>query len=227
MGSGIEDPFAETEAKMIRVLGIGAEATIYLVKLREMPMVVKMRVPKPYRNPVIDRDVRTRRTLTEVRTMTRAHDLGVKVPHVLHVDLLNSAIYMEYVEGKELRYLLHGDPDESISYAGTLGDYLGRIHEAGMYHGDPVPSNVIVSERDLYLIDFGLSGYSNDVEEHAIDLNLVERSLESSFPSSSRRFIDEVWSAYEGVRGPERAEEVKRRVQEIRKRARYVVRGAL
>ncbi|MCS7143293.1 MAG: Kae1-associated kinase Bud32 [Aigarchaeota archaeon] len=216
--------FDDTDFRLVRPVSIGAEATIYEVTLRGTPLIAKVRVPKPYRNAVIDRDVRERRTLNEVRTMSKAHDIGIVVPHIVHVDLPNSIIFMEYVRGTELREVLYKSPETHLKFAGDLGRYLGEMHEHGLYHGDPTPANLIVRDGELCIIDFGLSGYSDDVEEHAADVNLVERSVYSSYPVMARDFIELFWRGYREVRGSFSEAEVKKRVAEIRRRARYVMR---
>jgi TP53 regulating kinase-like protein len=108
--------------------------------------------------------------------------------------------------------------------ARALGNCVARLHSADLYHGDLVPSNVIVQSGRPYLIDFGLSGHSQDVEEHATDYHLLDRSLRSGFPDLADVFMEAFRSGYEEVAGSVRTKEVLERVEEIRARGRYVER---
>jgi len=212
-------PFEE-----LRVLQVGAEAVVRLVRWNGLLLVAKTRVPKPYRRPEVDHQIRTERTEREARIMHRAKRLGVPCPSVVHLELSTSTIYMQYVLGDDLRSVLSRREGDIPSIARALGAYVARLHSAELYHGDLVPSNVIVQRGKPYLIDFGLSGHSPDIEEHAIDYHLLDRSLRSGYPEIADAFMESFRSGYEEVAGPLRTREVLERVEEIRARGRYVER---
>lgn len=206
------------------MLQIGAEAVVKLVRWNGLLLVAKTRVPKPYRRPDVDLQIRTERTEREARVMHRAKRLGVPCPAVVHLELSTSTIYMQYVLGEDLRSVLRSRDGDIAAIARALGTYVARLHSADLYHGDLVPSNVIVQSGRPYLIDFGLSGHSPDIEEHAIDYHLLDRSLRSSYPDLADAFMESFRSGYEQVAGPLRTREVLERVEEIRARGRYVER---
>lgn len=168
--------------------------------------------------------MRTERTEREARVMHRAKRIGVPCPAVVHLELSTSTIYMQYVLGEDLRSVLRRREGGATKIAKSLGTYVALLHSAELYHGDLVPSNVIVQSGRPYLIDFGLSGHSADIEEHAIDYHLLDRSLRSGFPDLADAFMDSFRSGYEEVAGPIRTKEVLERVEEIRARGRYVER---
>jgi TP53 regulating kinase-like protein len=214
-----EGPFEE-----LKVLQIGAEAVVRLVRWGGFLLVAKTRVPKPYRRPEVDLQVRTERTEKEARVMHRAKRSGVPCPAVVHLELSTSTIYMQYVVGEDLRSLLRRADEGVRAVARALGNCVARLHSADLYHGDLVPSNVIVQSGRPYLIDFGLSGHSQDIEEHATDYHLLDRSLRSGFPDLADAFMEDFRSGYEEVAGSVRTREVLERVEEIRARGRYVER---
>jgi len=214
-----EGPFEE-----LRVLQIGAEAVVRLVRWGGLLLVAKTRVPKPYRRPDVDLQIRTERTEREARIMHRAKRFGVPCPAVVHLELSTSTIYMQYVVGEDLRSYLRRAGEGLTAIARSLGTCVARLHSADLYHGDLVPSNVIVQSGRPYLIDFGLSGHSQDIEEHATDYHLLDRSLRSGFPDLAEAFMEAFRSGYEEVAGSVRTREVLERVEEIRARGRYVER---
>ncbi|MCS7118303.1 MAG: Kae1-associated kinase Bud32 [Thaumarchaeota archaeon] len=213
-------PFEE-----LRVIYVGAEAVVKLVEWRGLKLVAKVRVPKPYRRPEVDQQVRSERTIREARAMIRAKRAGVPCPAVIHLELSTSTIYMQYVEGESLRAVLASGAEDFSEIANGLGTAMALLHSTGLYHGDLVPANVIVQEGMTYLIDFGLAGRSDDVEEHAIDYHLLERSLTAGFPLIASKFMEKVREGYGSVLGDAAVSGLLRRVEEIRARGRYVERG--
>lgn len=213
-------PFGE-----LRVVYVGAEAVVKLVEWRGLKLIAKVRVPKPYRRPEVDLQVRSERTVREARTMVRAKRAGVPCPAVVHLELTTSTIYMQYVEGASLRSVLASGSDNLPEIARELGTAMALLHSAGLYHGDLVPANVLVQGGEPYLIDFGLAGRSDDVEEHAIDYHLLERSVAAGFPSLAPKFMERVREGYGSILGESSVSELLRRVEEIRSRGRYVERG--
>lgn len=213
------------EMQDLGLLKIGAEAVLRKVYWRGLLLVEKKRLPKPYRHPQLDQDIRTSRTVREARVMMKAKEVGVACPTILHVDPQEAAIYMQFIEGNDLRQLLATDYPRLDAIAWKLGESLANLHSAGIYHGDFVPSNVIVVEDQPILVDFGLSGFSTDVEEFAIDFHLFERGASASYPSITAKLMREFRAGYESVLGTHRLREVEARVAEIRGRARYVERS--
>jgi N6-L-threonylcarbamoyladenine synthase/protein kinase Bud32 len=82
-------------------------------------------------------------------------------------------------------------------------------------HGDFTPANIVVGGQGICIIDFGLSDVSNSIEDKAIDLLLMKRSvsgekyrtMESAYRKESRN-----------------SEQTILRLAEIEKRGRYQVR---
>jgi len=64
------------------------------------------------------------------------------------------------------------------------GRVVGRLHTAGIMHGDLTTSNMILRERDkkCVLIDFGLAQVTSEIEQRGVDLHVLFQTLESTKP---------------------------------------------
>jgi N6-L-threonylcarbamoyladenine synthase/protein kinase Bud32 len=161
----------------------GAEATVTI----EDERVVKERNPRSYRHPTLDERLRTERTRSEVRLTSEARRHGVSTPLVLDVDTEAARIAFQRVGEADLREAL---TPETV---GAVGTALARIHDAGFVHGDPTTRNARVAtfdatrderaeseanrEQRVFLIDFGLGYYTDEPEDHAMDLHVLAQSL--------------------------------------------------
>jgi len=212
------------ELQDLGVIKVGAEAVLRKVSWRGLILVEKMRVGKPYRHPQLDSEIRRTRTMKEARIMVRAKELGVTCPTIIHVDLERTAIYMQYIGGVDLRELLASGDPRIPRISEILGSLLAALHTGGIFHGDFVPSNILVLDDYPVIIDFGLSGYSHDVEEYAVDLHLFDRGIKASHPSIATSIVEKLMRGYEKVAGRDGLREVLEKIAEIRSRARYVVR---
>lgn len=208
----------------LELIASGAEAHLFRGKLLGRDVVIKYRVPKPYRDLRLDTLVRSERTLMEAKCMMMALSVGVRVPAVLYVDLVNAVIVMEYVEGVLLRDCIPSLNDGLRDrYLELLGSYVGRLHLGNVVHGDLTTSNVIISRGGyLYLIDFGLARISQDIEDRAIDVHLMMRSLESTHYSLVNKALDSFLRGYGNVVGSNYLGEILDGVRKIRLRGRYI-----
>jgi len=215
------------EPKQIQVIRIGAEAIVSRLRWNGFDLVSKHRVPKPYRVPELDRWIRDRRTIREAKIIVELKRAGVPAPAIILLDRSSSTIYMQYIKGVELKKALDRlDPMKIVEIAGRLGEIVGRMHLRRIVHGDLTTSNVILDEAGrIYLIDFGLSSVTDDVEEFAVDIHLLDRSLESAHHKIREKFMKHFLLGYSKIVGRDRALEVLGKVKEIRMRGRYVKRG--
>jgi N6-L-threonylcarbamoyladenine synthase/protein kinase Bud32 len=164
----------------------GAEATVEL-----NDNVVKTRVPKTYRHPALDKQLRRERTRSEARLTSDARRLGVPTPVLRDVDVQKARLVLDHVGSVDLR--------DNLTEAAVrdVGQYLATLHEAGIVHGDPTTRNVRVGGSSVpastsesgsasssssislqtWLIDFGLGYYTDAVEDYAMDLHVFFQSL--------------------------------------------------
>lgn len=68
-----------------------------------------------------------------------------------------------------------------------MGEIIGLMHKSHIVHGDLTTSNFITlllpsttEEPNVAVIDLGLSGVSEKVEEKAVDLYVLERAFAST-----------------------------------------------
>lgn len=71
----------------VQLLGVGAEAVVVRCNWRGFDAVAKYRVPKPYRDPRLDKRLRGERTKLEAKLLFEVRRLGVPAPSLLYVDL--------------------------------------------------------------------------------------------------------------------------------------------
>jgi len=128
------------------------------------------------------------------------------------------------IEGRNLYDLLKSD-DSSGDELFQLGGLIRRLHEIGISHGDLTTHNVMSTEEgDLYLIDFGLSRQSPELEHLGLDLQVLRECLGASH-SNIDGAIDRVCEGYIAAQSPnndaESAENVIERFRKIAGRVRY------
>lgn len=145
---------------------IGAEAVVEIDE-----DVIKRRRPKNYRHPTLDVQLRHERTAREARLTGLARRAGVPTPVVRDVDLREGTIVFERVGETDL------SADISPERVRKIGRHLATLHDAGFVHGDPTPRNARIAGDRLYCIDFGLGYHTDEIEDHAMDLHVFERSL--------------------------------------------------
>jgi len=201
----------------IKTLYQGAEAVVDLCEWLGRLVVVKTRVAKGYRVRELDELIRRSRTVREASLLNSAKRAGVNTPFVYHVNPVRGWIIMSYVGDQSLRSMQGSSLFASLIR--MLGETVGRLHSAGMVHGDLTPSNVLVSEGRLILIDFGLGEFSREVEKEAEDVYTLFSSL-MTLPDSQtlmRIFL----GGYRSSAGVFAAR-VEERLREIGSRGRYV-----
>jgi len=151
----------------------GAEAKVY----QEADTIIKERISKGYRLPEIDTSLRKTRTRREAKVLEKLNELGVPCPQLISVNDTQMKIEMNFVNGDKIRDILTKENAEKI---GThIGTNLAKMHAAGIMHADLTTSNMILNDTGLYFIDFGLSFFSNKIEDRAVDLHLLFEALES------------------------------------------------
>ncbi|HID04911.1 MAG TPA: Kae1-associated serine/threonine protein kinase [Candidatus Caldiarchaeum subterraneum] len=210
-----------------QVVKLGAEAVITAVNWSGYELILKRRVEKRYRRPEIDEAVRRSRTAHEAKVITRLRELKIPAPAILFLDLSSSSIYMQRIKGQELRSVLTTTPDEQlVNLAENLGRIVGRMHKGGVAHGDLTLANIIIDDRGRpWLVDFGLSVFTTELEDMAVDIHLLDRSLESTAPEKREQFMRGFLRGYEEEAGRGEARAMLSKISEIRSRGRYVERG--
>jgi len=227
---------------------IGAEAVIEKIDFLGEESISKTRVVKNYRIAELDETLRSSRTRKEARLLSEMKKLGIRTPFIYFIDVEKGIIVMEYIEGERLKDLIDrivGSANGPGIGRNTLrsimmrvGMDVGKMHSNGITHGDLTTSNMLLYESDvsellsgisrgenvepdmiqIYFIDFSLGEKNAILENMGEDLDVFTKAFESTHPSllSELKYF---WEGYSSV-NPQHSE-VKDRLAEIRKRARY------
>ncbi|OBA19366.1 kinase-like protein [Metschnikowia bicuspidata var. bicuspidata NRRL YB-4993] len=176
--------------------------------------IIKFRPKKPYRHPKIDALITKSRTVGEAKFMLKLNKLGVPAPHLILLDATNGVIWMNSVgdvldDGsvsslKNFLWYLEKNNGECLgseaeSYCRSTGSVIGMLHMHDMIHGDLTTSNIILQGDKSYLIDFGLSSYSNLPEDKAVDLYVLERAVLSTHSDYSDTYNKWLLEGYESA----------------------------
>ncbi len=202
----------------------GAEANLYLEEWHGRKVIMKRRLEKAYRLPQLDTTIRAQRTLHEPLLIHRAKEAGVPTPTIYMVDLAESNIIMQYVEGIQIKKVLNDMPrKEKLRLCYHIGALIGRLHRNGIIHGDLTTSNMILTAfGKVYFVDFGLGEYSEELEMRGVDLHLLKRALQSTHYEYAKECFDAATAGYGETTGKEHANKVLEKIKEIERRGRYI-----
>ncbi|MFQ5919066.1 MAG: KEOPS complex kinase/ATPase Bud32 [Thermoplasmata archaeon] len=196
----------------------GAEALLTRTEWRGRPAVEKHRVPKPYRHPRLDGDLRRARLRTEARLFGEARRLGVSVPLLYDIDPEANRLVMEYIEGPLMKEALADQTGTGTELGRRLGETIGRLHGGDLIHGDLTTSNMILRGDEIVLVDFGMGERSAELEAKGVDFHLFQEALRSAHAANADVF-DAVVEGYRSTYP--QADEVVARAAEVERRGRY------
>jgi len=214
---------------MRKILGAGAEATVYLDDFKDNSIVVKERLKKNYRHEAIDLTLRKARTKKEAKILNSLESFGFAPKLIVqkkennnfteykesNVDEYN--ISMEYINGVQLKKIL----DKDIKLATLIGKNLTIMHDLNLIHGDLTTSNMILvgkaKSQKLFFIDFGLSFNSSKIEDKAVDIHLFKQALESKH----FKVCDKAYKAFLEGYNPKFKKEILERLDTVEQRGRY------
>jgi Kae1-associated kinase Bud32 len=85
-------------------------------------------------------------------------------------------VNMEFIKGEKLRDIFQKNP---LKFSREIGEKIGILHNNSIIHHDLTTSNMILRDSEIHFIDFGLSFFSQKLEDMAVDLHLLDRAMES------------------------------------------------
>lgn len=227
----------------------GAEAFIFKTNylLSSIPAALKFRPSKPYRHPTLDSRLTKHRILSEARVLVRCRKNGVYVPAVYMVNEQEAWILIEWIEGEAIRTCIgkwlvkqretgseeNQDNEALKGLMKRIGSVIGKMHSAGVVHGDLTTSNLMLKrsggeltrteplekylDGDIIIIDFGLATQTSQDEDRAVDLYVLERAFGSTHPQTQHLFTEVLNSYGNSFKG---ANTVLRKLEEVRMRGR-------
>jgi len=198
-----------------QLIAQGAEAKIFLIK-KNKKSILKSRIPKAYRHPILDKQIRTRRTRSEAKIIFRAHEQNINVPKIINTSKFE--IEIEFIDGDKISEKLNLYPaSKQFSVMEKLGEQTAKLHDAGIIHGDLTTSNAILRNSDIFVIDFGLSFFSHKIEDKAVDLHLIKQALEAKHYQNHEELFEKFLTAY----NPKEKEKILSRLKIVKNRGRY------
>ncbi len=198
------DDMPGAEAKMVPEVFFGRDA------------LMKRRIEKGYRIKEIDHAIRKERTRREARIMHEVKRAGILSPIIYDLD--DYDIVMEKIPGDTLFDTINELSDEEVrSILREVARVAARLHRAGIAHGDLTTSNMIYRDGEIYLIDFGMAEKDADTEAMAVDIHMFDESMQSAH-FRKYHLMDDFYDEYRRIMG----DEILEKVEEIRRRRRYV-----
>lgn len=148
--------------EILRLLGEGSMAHVYLAREVALERLVAVKVLKP---AVAQDETARKRFDREARSVAKiSHPNVTAVYRVGALENETPYIVMEHVEGRNLRDTLQAggplDVDTTCDVLGQLASALAAVHSVGVIHRDVRPGNVL-REKDsdrVVLTDFGIAG---------------------------------------------------------------------
>lgn len=202
----------------MKLLKKGAEGDIFLTSWNKKKAILKARKKKNYRNPTLDQRIRKQRTIRESEIISYVKQFGILTPLIYFVDTKNCTILMQHIAGT-----LVSDLSELklIKACSEIGRIVGVMHKNGIMHGDLTTSNFIVSQKKMFVLDFGLANKTNKPEDHAVDLRLFKEILTSAHVKIMQKSWSNFLKGYKTVVGATRFNKITNLVTVIESRGRY------
>ena len=199
----------------MQLIAQGAEARLW----EDRGSIIKERLSKNYRLPQLDEALRQFRTRREAKILQKLEELNFPAPRLREFSDQRMSIMMDFIPGEKLRDVLESG-DQYQELAQEVGRKIGRMHAQHIVHGDLTTSNMMVHQetKEINFIDFGLSAFSEKVEDKAVDLFLLDRALESRHYQFYPSIFSKVLEGYKELY-PE-AEKVLERFAVVKKRGR-------
>jgi len=205
-----------------KIIQQGAEA---IISLNENNQIIKNRIKKSYRLPILEKKIRKRRTKSESKILNKLKSI-INVPKI--IETKGDEIIMEYIKGKKLSETLDNLENKN-KIAEQIGKEIAKLHDFNIIHGDLTTSNMIyvgknssnskksisskkqsfedenikdkqeITDNDnfkVYFIDFGLGFHSKRIEDKAVDLHLIKQALEAKHFNHWKSLFDSIIKGY-------------------------------
>jgi TP53 regulating kinase-like protein len=204
----------------------GAEAHLFKENWYGIEVIRKHRLPKGYRISQLDSEIKRARTVHEARLMFEAAKCGVPTPSIYFIDLLNSTIIMEFIDGVRLKDVVDSlENERRVRIFQSIGQQIALLHRNDIVHGDLTTSNMILTTSGkVFFVDFGLGDFSSSIEDKGVDIHLMHRALESAHFRCSAECFEAVVNGYNDTFGEKQASDILSRVKDIEMRGRYLKR---
>ena len=202
----------------------GAEATVTEGKWFGKSAISKVRRKRGYRYPELDEKLTKKRIAAESRILFRLRKQSFPCPSIFYVNNNTSHIIMSKIIATPLYEQLNKLKSVK-SVLEKIGKIIRRLHLLNISHGDLTTHNILISPNEkLFMIDFGLSKISPELEHLGLDLQVLNECLTAShvkLTNPMETIIRGYLSVEDGNEEVESARNVIKRFDEIKGRVRY------
>jgi serine/threonine-protein kinase len=168
-------------------IGRGGMGTVYRASQLglERPVAVKILKQEFAAYPEV-----AERFMREARTMSRLrHSRAAMIFDAGHLADGRPFIVMEYVEGSTLAETLAREgtfaPERAVRVAAEICDVLAEAHALGIVHRDLKPSNIILNDRGVCVLDFGIA----KVLQSSTEMTRTHATTESGLVIGTPRYM--------------------------------------
>lgn len=170
-----------------REIGKGGMGTVYRASHLglERPVAIKILKQEFATVPEV-----AERFMREARTMARLkHPRAAMIFDAGHLAGGRPFIVMEYVEGSTLAEVLTREgsfaPERAVQVASEICDVLSDAHALGIVHRDLKPSNIMLNERGVCVLDFGIA----KVLQNSTEVTRTHATTESGLVIGTPRYM--------------------------------------
>ena len=214
------------------IIHLGAEAEVSTGKWYGRDAIQKIRKPRGWRHPDLDKQLTNRRMTNEIKLTIWLSNNDAPVPAIWDVDLEEGKIIMEKVDGKPLIQILNEKQHDDITLK-NVGKSIRILHRNAINHGDLSTNNIIITpQNNAYLIDLGLASRDYELEGYGVDLHVLHEIFRASHPSvdNAMELVLEGYVSLDNELGepekapggyPPKAQDVVKRLEQIMTRVRY------
>ena len=206
-----------------KIIHEGAEATVSEGKWFGKSAISKVRRKRGYRYPELDLKLTKKRISAEARILYRLRKESFPCPSIYYVNTNNSQIIMSKILAIPLYEKLNTLQSPKLILE-KIGKLVRKLHLCDISHGDLTTHNILISPKEkLFMIDFGLSKISPEVEHLGLDLQVLSECLTASHANIENP-MEEIIRGYisnDDVPSSKNANNVISRFKEIKSRVRY------
>jgi len=200
------------------ILAKGAEANIYSEYWMNNEVIIKERASKSYRIPEMDFYLRKTRTKKEARLLNEAKRCDVFTPLIYDINKADYSLTMEKIGGELIKNVLNNDTHIMGDIGIRIGENIAKLHNCGIIHGDLTTSNMILSDNEIYFLDFGLGKVSQEVEDKGVDLLVFKKAIHNIHYKVAEKCFEYV---LEGYKLADNYPRIIAKIKEIEGRGRY------
>jgi serine/threonine protein kinase len=159
MNAGIPQTVIAGRYRIEREIGRGGMGTVFRATHLGLARPVAVKILKS--EFAASAEV-TERFMREARTMARLrHSRSAIIFDAGKLDDNRPFIVMEYVEGMTLAEAIaregRFEPERAVKVASEICEVLAEAHKVGIVHRDLKPSNIMLTERGVVVLDFGIA----------------------------------------------------------------------